>query len=715
MNKVVSINLGGIPFTLDEDAFVHLQNYLDAIHRHFKKNEGYREITHDIEARLAELFQERLDRRSIVNLNDVEEAIAIMGKPEDFGAEPMEETSSERAESSSSSGFRTGKRLFRNPDDEVVGGVCSGISAYFGIQDPIWIRLLFVVLTLSGAFGIPIYLVLWILMPEAKTASDKLAMRGEPANVSNIGRVIQEEVNSFSEEMSKFSKDWQKKPSGKGQSSLGLGLRRVVQFAGTVLVALGHFLVQVGRPLLILVGVVLMLSLAFAWAGTVIGFFTAWPTLQILNPGLGLSNVLLPINLLFLVGIPLVGLILLIARIVFRTRISKAWNTGLAVFWGLNLVSLFALGSMLGRHFSEKAAVTQDILLSPESPALELVSSEVVRDASAFDLDGKVEVAKGQLFFKAVDLVVLPSENDQWLLRQKVTARGASEEAAREMAGQLDWAVRYGSNILRIPEGYVLRKGQEWRNQKVHLELYIPVGSQITFDERTAEMLRDTELAGGRYHPADEFRHPWKMTERGLECVGCPASDRLLSENNTEVLSEYGPYEHLHLRGPAQLSLERGDRFQFQMQGPDQALKGVVVSQKGKDLIIEVPEYPAGPSLRFYLKAPELKALTLEETGDVRLQGFALDSLHIRSRGRQQIKAELDARTLITEQKGRNELDLTGEVGQLKATISDYARLDVDEADLQQAYLQLTNHSQAVLPPGTKVTQETDNSSWVRQ
>jgi len=180
MNKVVNINLGGIPFTLDEDAYVHLQKYLDTIHRHFAQNEGYREITRDIEARLAELFQERLDRRSIVNLNDVEEAIAIMGKPEDFGAAPMEEGRADKQQSFSGS-YKTGKRLFRNTDDEVVGGVCSGISAYFGIQDPIWIRLLFVVLTLSGAFGIPIYIILWILMPQAKTAGDKLAMRGNPS------------------------------------------------------------------------------------------------------------------------------------------------------------------------------------------------------------------------------------------------------------------------------------------------------------------------------------------------------------------------------------------------------------------------------------------------------------------------------------------------------------------------------------------------------
>ena len=91
MNKVLNINLGGYPFTIDEDAFEHLENYLDTIHSHFKKSEGYEEITSDIEARMAELFQEQLNGRSIVTIRTVETCIGIMGTPEEFGAEGLEE------------------------------------------------------------------------------------------------------------------------------------------------------------------------------------------------------------------------------------------------------------------------------------------------------------------------------------------------------------------------------------------------------------------------------------------------------------------------------------------------------------------------------------------------------------------------------------------------------------------------------------------------
>lgn len=202
MNKVITVNLGGYPFTIDEDAYEHLNTYLKTIHRHFQASEGYDEITTDIEARLAELFQENLNGRPIVSLDNVKAAITVMGTPEEFGAEPIEET-----KESSESHIKTGKRLFRHPEDEMIGGVCAGIASYFGIQDPLWVRIGFIVLACTVGFGIPLYIILWAIVPKAETASDRLAMRGEPINVSNIGKLIESEVNHFSERFSTLGED----------------------------------------------------------------------------------------------------------------------------------------------------------------------------------------------------------------------------------------------------------------------------------------------------------------------------------------------------------------------------------------------------------------------------------------------------------------------------------------------------------------------------
>ncbi|MCB0644723.1 MAG: PspC domain-containing protein, partial [Phaeodactylibacter sp.] len=129
-----------------------------------------------------------------------------MGTPEEFGASPEEDEEPSK-QSTSQANYKTGKRLFRNPEDEVLGGVCSGIAAYFGIQDPLWVRLAFIVITISGGVGVLAYLILWAVLPKAESAGDRLSMRGEPINVSNIGRIIEEEIDKFSSKMSELGEE----------------------------------------------------------------------------------------------------------------------------------------------------------------------------------------------------------------------------------------------------------------------------------------------------------------------------------------------------------------------------------------------------------------------------------------------------------------------------------------------------------------------------
>ena len=227
MNKVFNINLGGYPFTIDEDAFEHLSTYLQTIHRHFRDSEGYEEITSDIESRMAELFLEALQGRQIVTLKDVNAAITIMGTPEDFGAEPIETEAPKDKTRTRLYGYKTGKRLFRNSEDEVVGGVCSGIAAYFGVEDPLWVRLIFVLLAISGGFGIPAYLILWAIVPKAETASDRLAMRGEKINVSNIGKIVEEEIEYFSEKVNEWGEEFGSKKKAKVEKKIEMGLEEL--------------------------------------------------------------------------------------------------------------------------------------------------------------------------------------------------------------------------------------------------------------------------------------------------------------------------------------------------------------------------------------------------------------------------------------------------------------------------------------------------------
>ncbi len=212
MNKTFNINLGGYPFAINDDAYTYIQNYLDAIQNHFSNSKGCDEIVNDIEVRMAELFQEHLKGRLIISMKEVDEVIAIMGKPEDFGAEPLQEqhTFSGTA-SQNKSTIGTAKKLFRNPDDKKVAGVCSGIAAYFGIDDSIWIRLLFILMLFTVGSGALAYFILWALVPEAKTSSDKLAMRGEPTTVSNIAKIVENELTDLGDKINQWSKDFTSK------------------------------------------------------------------------------------------------------------------------------------------------------------------------------------------------------------------------------------------------------------------------------------------------------------------------------------------------------------------------------------------------------------------------------------------------------------------------------------------------------------------------
>ena len=202
MKKTYNINLGGIVFHIDEDAYDLLDKYLSNLRIHFSKEEGAEEIVHDMELRISELFSERLnEKKQVITLTYVEEIIAQMGKPEEFSEDTTQDTNEYIKEE------KTPKRLFRDPDNKVIGGVCSGIAAYLG-WDVTAVRIIFIALALpfilNGSLilnGVVIaYIIAWIIIPEANTAAEKLSMKGMQVNVENIGKTVTdgfEKVNNF--------------------------------------------------------------------------------------------------------------------------------------------------------------------------------------------------------------------------------------------------------------------------------------------------------------------------------------------------------------------------------------------------------------------------------------------------------------------------------------------------------------------------------------
>jgi phage shock protein PspC (stress-responsive transcriptional regulator) len=195
MKKTITINLGGVVFSIDEDAYELLKVYLDKIESHFSDEGERNDILADIESRMAELFSEGNSARiKPVTIYDVEQVIAIMGDPGDIG-EMSEEGGTASSSENIFSGRKTNRRIYRDVDNRLLGGVCSGISAYWSI-DVVWIRIIFVILTLMVFSGVLVYLLLWLVIPPALTTAQKLEMRGEPVNINNIGKTVKEEFES---------------------------------------------------------------------------------------------------------------------------------------------------------------------------------------------------------------------------------------------------------------------------------------------------------------------------------------------------------------------------------------------------------------------------------------------------------------------------------------------------------------------------------------
>jgi len=194
MNKVFNVNIGGLIFSVDDLAFDKLNSYITSIKSHFSKTDGKEEIIADIEARIAEMLREKLHSgKEVITMEDVDSIIQNMGRPEDFGDGESAETAGSQEKTQSNeyyNPYRSGgyghKRLFRDPDNKIIGGVCSGIAHYFGIEDPIWIRLAFVAVFFTFGTGFLLYIILMLIIPKAKTVTDKLEMRGEDVTINNI-------------------------------------------------------------------------------------------------------------------------------------------------------------------------------------------------------------------------------------------------------------------------------------------------------------------------------------------------------------------------------------------------------------------------------------------------------------------------------------------------------------------------------------------------
>ena len=339
MKKTVTVNLDKTIFNIDDDAYTVLESYLEALHDHFKKEEGGQEIMNDIESRISELFKERLGfGMQVITLQEVNEVIAIMGQPEeienplDSGTAPDNnaegDNSGQTTDTSNNESHKSTKRLYRDPDNRILGGVASGMGYYFGI-DTVAIRVIMVLLLPLWASSVWIYLLLWICIPEARTTSQKLEMRGETPTVDNIKRAVEEEKENVSRNGGVANSIWR---------SMGSIFRGLFKF---IFICIGG-LIAISIIGALVTCIISILGFFFLGTATITPpFFSIFPGgMHVLNGHWEL--VVFTLSLFFTFGIPLYAILRAVLGSIFHWKAqSSALNIFLLVLWILSLVGLF--------------------------------------------------------------------------------------------------------------------------------------------------------------------------------------------------------------------------------------------------------------------------------------------------------------------------------------------------------------------------------------
>ncbi|SNB11847.1 conserved membrane hypothetical protein [Flavobacterium psychrophilum] len=538
MNKTVNMNLGGFFFHIDEDAYQKLNRYFDAIKKSLS-SDGREEIMNDIESRVSELFSEKLTgTKQVISLKEVDDVIAVMGQPEDYKIE--DEAPRQPNYNYASSGSR---KLYRDKENGIIGGVLAGLGYYFGI-DKVWLRLIMLVLLLSFGTGFLLYIILWIVMPEAVTTTEKLEMQGEPINISNIEKKVKEEFENLSEKFKNadvnfkdgmdtvsekvkiFSNDFSDKM--KSNSS------RVGSNLGDVIISiLGIFAKFLGAIIVMVASISL---LGFFVASIVMLFSSTMPdsfALNYISTPIGLETPLWIQGILFLLvfGIPfffllILGLKLLVTNLKSIGSIAKY---SLLSLWIIALAILIALGIKEATQlaFDGKVVQKQSINISPTDTLFVKFKNN---DFYSKDIDNhddfrlmQDEHGKEIVYSNNVSIEIMPTDEKLPYLQIEKLANGKTPDEAQKRAEKIIYNLKIEGNKL-ILDNYLLHNVKNrFRDQRVALFLYLPKGTYLKPDSS----LRRYEETNGDYFSwnPESKNDVYKVEDNKVKCTNCPANE----------------------------------------------------------------------------------------------------------------------------------------------------------------------------------------------
>ncbi|MEO5979124.1 MAG: PspC domain-containing protein, partial [Chryseolinea sp.] len=722
MKKNISINISGIIFHIEEDGYDNLRKYLDSINKYFASFEDSSEILADIESRVAEIFLSKLNEgKQVITSDDVNSLIATMGSVSDFkAAEDQEFSADPLASSPEEKGpneepkvareepkQRYQQHLYRDQKRKILGGVCSGIANYLGI-DAIWIRLVFALLVFAYGLALLAYLVMWIVVPgsfdlEEPETVKKMFRDGERKVIAGVSggvaayfgmdiiavRVLfvistvffgvgfvmylvlwiaLPEARSITDRMemqgqpvtlsnieSNIKKNLNVDPE-KEETAATKILLFPFRLIGLLLNALGKILGPLVELIRVAIGIVVVMTgtslmlVAVISAGVFIGLFSASAF------GGPYTDFAFPLEVFtnsfsgWLVFAGFLGTMVpaTLITLLGASIIAKRYVFGTAVGWSLFVMFFVSVA-----------------ILSISIPKIVYSFKEQGEYVMAenFPLNGKHTIMRvhevGMDDYDGASLSLKGYDGKDLRLVKTFQSKGTTKQKAIENAQMVNYSVSQHDSTLTFDSNISFKENAVFRDQRLRMTLYVPYHHPFKLDESSARFI-------SHYIDWDQLDdNTWEMTEKGLHCLTCPVSEEDRNKLTDEDLSDF---KELEVRGIFDVKVRRGDEYRVEMIGSDTDKMKYKIFRSGEALIIEYKGQKNSKNfdwnsdafnidqIRINITMPNLEKIEAEGYGNINFENFDADDFDIEVRGPVKVKGELNVQDLVIDLTGKSEV-----------------------------------------------------------
>ena len=535
MNKTVNINLGGMFFHIDEDAYQKLSRYFEAIKRSLTNSNGQDEIIKDIEMRIAELFAEKHSTgKQVISLKELDEVIAVMGQPEDYR---IDNDDAEEPRRNYTESNRAVKKLYRDKDGGMIGGVLAGLAHYFGIEK-VWIRIFFLVLFFFYGTGLLAYIILWIVMPEAITTSEKLEMTGEPVNISNIEKKVREEFENVSEKIRNVNYD-------EMGNQVKTGADKIASNAGKVFMNIFNVFAKILGVILILSSLPLLVMLLIGIFTIGTSAFVEFPWNDFIQAGNFSDFPVWTFGLLifFAIGIPFFYLMILGFKLLITNMksLGNIVNYTLFALWIISIGLLITIGMNQMMEYSTQGRVVKKEILNM-NPQDTLLIKFTHNDYFAKNVNEYTDFQVAQdsadqrvLYSNNVRLNIAKTDENMPYLQIEKKAKGRNLGVSKEKAEKIQYGFKFENNQLILDNYIITNFKNKFRDQEVELTLYLPKGTLFKVDSSVETYDRsDDEFITLQY---DSDKNVYQVDNLKAVCLNCSSNENDSNELQNENTS----------------------------------------------------------------------------------------------------------------------------------------------------------------------------------